>query len=98
MGSVEAIAARQAYESISVNPISPHIGAEIGNIDLTRPLSKKEIEEVHRAFIQYQVIIFRDQKISHEDQIRLASYFGSLGHHAGANTISQKTDNPLVRK
>ena len=30
-----------------------------------------------------QVIFFRDQKISFEDQIRLAGYFGPLGRHVG---------------
>ena len=52
-----------SYEAITVQPASPHIGAEIGNIDLTKPLSNNQVEELHRAFVQYQVIFFRDQKI-----------------------------------
>ena len=86
-----------SYTTITVTPISPRIGAEIGNIDLTKPLAAKEVEELHRAFIQYQVIFFRDQKISHDDQIRLGRYFGELGRHVGVTTISKKTDNPHVR-
>ena len=27
-------------EAITVEPVSPHIGAEIGNVDLTKPLSQ----------------------------------------------------------
>jgi len=45
-----------SYESITVEPVSPHIGAEIGNIDLTQPLSNTQVEELHRAFAQHQVI------------------------------------------
>jgi taurine dioxygenase len=97
MGSMEPIATN-VYTSISVTPISPRIGAEIGDIDLTKPLSERQIAELRRAFVQHQVIFFREQKISHEDQIRLAGYFGTLGTHVGATTISKKTDNPLVRK
>ena len=67
------------YESITVEPVSPHIGAEIGNIDLTKPLPNNQVEELHKAFIQYQVIFFRDQKINFDDQIRLGRYFGPLG-------------------
>ena len=85
------------YTAITVKPISPRIGAEIGNIDLTKPLPNQQVSELHEAFIQYQVIFFREQKISHEDQIRVASYFGPLGKHVGATTISKKTDNPLIR-
>ena len=86
------------YESITVEPVSPHIGAEIGNIDLTKPLPNKQVEELHQAFIQYQVIFFRNQHINFEDQIRLGRYFGPLGSHVGKSTISKTTDNPYVRK
>jgi len=87
----------EPYESISVQPVSPHIGAEIGNIDLTKPLPNKQVEELHRAFTQYQVIFFRNQKISFDDQIRFGRHFGPLGQHVGGATISKTTDNPLVR-
>jgi len=87
-----------SYDTITVTPISPHIGAEIGNVDLTRELTRHQVAELHRAFIEFGVIFFRDQKISFEDQIRLASEFGSLGHHVGGATISKVTENPLVRR
>lgn len=86
------------YETITVTPSSPHIGAEIGNIDLTQPLSNQQVSELHEAFARHLVIFFRDQKISFDDQIRVAGYFGKLGQHVGVSTISKKTDNPLVRK
>ena len=90
--------ARPVYQHLSVTPASPHIGAEIGNIDLTRPLPPEQVAELKDAFTRYQVLFFRDQKISFEDQIRVASHFGPLGQHVGAQTISKTTDNPLVRK
>ena len=55
-----------SYDTITVTPSSPHIGAEIGNIDLTRPLSNRQVQEVHDAIIQYGVIFFREQKIDFE--------------------------------
>lgn len=86
------------FETITVTPCSPHIGAEIGGVDLTRELPPQQIEEIRAAFIQYQVIFLREQKINFEDQIRFASCFGPLGRHVGVNTISKTTENPLVRK
>ena len=94
----EPSAAAIRYDAISVTPASPHIGAEIGDIDLTAPLPDAQLAQLRAAFIQYGVLFFRDQRISFDDQIRLAEYFGSLGRHAGKSTISQSTDNPLVRK
>jgi taurine dioxygenase len=89
---------RPRYETIQVTPSSPHIGAEIGGVDLTKPLSATQVAEIKDAFTRHLVIFFRDQKISFDDQIRLASHFGPLGKHVGVNTISKTTDNPLVRK
>jgi taurine dioxygenase len=86
------------FQHITVTPLSPHIGAEIGNINLTRPLTDEQVVELKRVFLERQVIFFREQKISFEDQIRVASHFGSLGQHVGVNTISKSTDNPLVRR
>ncbi|HEX2547703.1 MAG TPA: TauD/TfdA family dioxygenase [Ramlibacter sp.] len=86
------------YRSIVATPASPHIGAEIGGVDLTKPLPSEQVAEIKDAFTRYQVIFFRDQRITHDDQIRFASLFGPLGKHVGANTISKPTENPLVRK
>lgn len=86
------------YRAISVTPCSPHIGAEIGNIDLTRPLSELELAELRRAFLEHLVIFFRDQEISFEDHIRLGEYFGPLGAHVGKSTISKPTEDPRVRR
>src|ERR1700722_12497371 len=61
------------------------------------PVSNNQVEELHKAFIQYQVIFFRDQKISFDDHIRLGAYFGSIGKQVGGATISKTTDNPPVR-
>ncbi len=86
------------YETITVKPVSPHIGAEIGNIDLTKPLSNRQVDELKIAFTEHLVIFFRDQQISFDDQVRVASHFGPLGRHVGATTISKTTDNPYIRK
>src|ERR1700677_1634019 len=87
-----------SYETIVVTPASPHIGAEVTKIDLTKPLSERQLSELRAAFTQYGVIFFREQQISFDDQIRLAGYFGALGTHGGKTTISKPTVNPMVRK
>ena len=49
--------------SLKVIPSSPNIGAEIENIDLTKPLSNSEVHELHEAIVAYGVLFFRNQKI-----------------------------------
>ena len=86
------------YHAITVTPYSPTLGAEIGNIDLTRPLSEIQVAELRRALIDHLVLFFRDQKISFDDHTRLAEYFGTIGQHVGRNPTSQATDDPRVRR
>jgi taurine dioxygenase len=88
-----------AIRSFTVKKLSPHIGAEIGNIDLTKPLSDEQVEDLHRAFAQNCVLFFRDQKISFEDQKRLGLYFGEMHVHVGPSTESKALDgDPVVRR
>lgn len=88
----------KAYQTISVTPASPTIGAEICNIDLTKPLSDLELTELKRAFTEHCVLYFRDQNISFADHVRLGEYFGPIGSHVGTNTNSMLTEDPRIRK
>jgi taurine dioxygenase len=86
------------YTTLEVTPTSPHIGAEIAGVDLTKPLPTEQADELRQAFLQYQVLFFREQKISHDDQMRLGRLFGELGRHVGVKTKSRKTENPLINQ
>ena len=78
-----------SYDSITVTPSTPHIGAEVGNIDLTKPLTNRQVQEVHEAIITHGVLFIRDQKLDFESQERFVRYFGELHVHVGgAGTTS----------
>jgi alpha-ketoglutarate-dependent taurine dioxygenase len=64
---------------IAVTPLSPALGAEIGGVDLTLPLSAAGVEAIKQAWHKHLVLVFRGQKITQEQQLRFASYFGELG-------------------
>ena len=71
---------------IQVTPLSPACGAEIGGVDLTRPLSGETVRAIRDAWNKHIVLVFRGQKISQDDQLRFASYFGHLGERKRAKT------------
>jgi taurine dioxygenase len=64
---------------IKVTPLSPACGAEISGVDLSKPLSAHEVEAIKDAWGKHLVLVFRGQKVSQDDQLRFASYFGDLG-------------------
>ncbi len=70
-----------SYETITVRKLTPVIGAEIGDIDLSRPLDRWTFEEVHRALMEHLVIFFRDQTLTHEQHKALGRQFGELHIH-----------------
>ena len=64
---------------ITVTPLSSACGAEISGVDLTRPLSEATVRAIKEAWGNHLVLVFRGQKLSQDDQLRFASYFGDLG-------------------
>ena len=56
------------YETITVDKVTPIIGAEIGGIDLSQPLSNRQHDELHRALAENLVIFFRDQNLTQVQQ------------------------------
>src|SRR5688572_8075439 len=64
--------------AITVKPLSKYVGAEVQGVDISRDLTRTEVTTINRALVEYCVILFRDQKLSTEQQERFASNFGTL--------------------
>jgi taurine dioxygenase len=64
---------------LNVSRLSPHIGAEVRDIDLRQALDASTIAAIHDAWLEHSVIIFRNQELSQEDLLRVTGYFGELG-------------------
>lgn len=69
------------YETITVTPLTPTIGAEIGGIDLSQPMSSRQFDEVHGALMKHLVIFFREQDMTTEQHKAFGRRFGELDIH-----------------
>ncbi|MEU8925845.1 TauD/TfdA family dioxygenase [Kitasatospora sp. NPDC048545] len=80
LDAVKAVTTRPAhpYRTITVDPVTPVIGAEISGIDLSQELPDEQLAEVKRAFLDHHVLVFRDQHLTDEDHKRFAGHFGEL--------------------
>ncbi|HYL17137.1 MAG TPA: TauD/TfdA family dioxygenase [Burkholderiales bacterium] len=63
---------------MTVYPVTDTFAAEIGNIDLSKPLSVEERAEVEAAFNRYSVLVFPDQHLSTDQHLDFARLFGPL--------------------
>ena len=57
-------------ETITVKPLAIDVGAEIRGVDLSRPLTDRQRQEVWDAFLTWKVIFFRDQKLDKASFVR----------------------------
>ncbi len=70
-----------AYDSFEISALTPHIGAEIRGIDLSRPLTEAQDKELRRAFHDWMVLVIRDQHLTRDQHKELGRRFGRLHVH-----------------
>lgn len=66
-----------ASESLRARPLTPCIGAEMQDVDLSRGIDDALFATIHNAFLKYQVIFFRDQNLTTVQHRNLALRFGT---------------------
>jgi alpha-ketoglutarate-dependent 2,4-dichlorophenoxyacetate dioxygenase len=63
---------------MTVYPVTDSFSAEIGDLDLSRPLSSEAVAELETAFNRYSVLVFPDQHLSIDQHLAFARNFGPL--------------------
>jgi len=91
---IQTVTDEIAREVFQVLPLSDLMGAEIIGLDLSQPLDDRTRDQVHDAFLKYQVIVFRDQKLTKQQQVTFTEQFGPLERHTLRNLGTN--DIPLV--
>jgi taurine dioxygenase len=81
------------YARIQVAPITGSLGAEIRDVDLASALDEATFAEIRRAFLAHHVIVFRDQKLTPEQQMAFGRRFGELDTHP---FVVGRDDHPEV--
>ena len=69
------------FNTIGVDSLTPHIGAEIDGVDLAQPLSNEQFSEIYQAWLDWKVLVFRDQHIDREQHKAFGRKFGTLHVH-----------------
>ena len=64
--------------TVTVQPTTPDFAAEVGDVDLGKPLSAEDLAAIRAAFSKYAVLVFPDQTFSDESHLAFARHFGPL--------------------
>lgn len=68
-------------EKVSLTALGPHIGAQVNDLDLSRPLSDAQFEQLYHGLLRHQVLFLRDQTLTPQQQRAFAARFGDLHIH-----------------
>lgn len=61
-----------------ITALSAHTGAEVRGIDLTRPVDEPARRRLNRAFVDYSVLVFRDQHLTPQQLLAAVGLFGDV--------------------
>jgi len=72
------------YKCIEVSPLGDRFGAEIRGVDLSQSLDETTFAEIEDAFVNWSVVVFRNQSVTPEQHLSFAQRFGDLEINAFA--------------
>jgi taurine dioxygenase len=67
--------------TIQVTRVTTAIGALVEGVDLSQELAQPQVDRLAELLAQHQVLFFRDQPLTPQQQVRFASRFGTLHVH-----------------
>ena len=66
-----------SYQTIELTPLTGSIGAEVAGVDFSTALNNRQSDEIHSAFLDHQVLVFRGQHLTPARQVEVARLFGT---------------------
>lgn len=73
--------AQAPSQDFEIRALYGPLGAEVIGLDLTRPVGDEDFRRIHRAHLNYQVLVFRAQRITPAQQVAFSRRFGPLQIH-----------------
>ena len=71
--------------AMTIHPIRPEFAGEVAGVDLRTPISKEDVAAIEAGMDRYAVLVFRDQRISDDQQMAFTQNFGGIEHAQGGN-------------
>ena len=66
---------------MQIIPTGGALGAEIRGVDVRKPLAPAEVAELQAAVLEHLLLVFREQSLTEEQQVRFSRYFGDPVPH-----------------
>lgn len=64
--------------TVSIRPVQPGFAGEVTGVDCARPLSDADVAAINAGMDEYGVLVFHDQPLTDEQQLRFTLRFGAM--------------------
>ncbi len=64
--------------AISIRQVHPTFVGEVSGVDITKPLTRDEVDAIEAGMHEYSVLVFHDQPLTDEQQVDFTRNFGEL--------------------
>jgi len=64
--------------AISIRKVHPTFVGEVSGIDITKPLTRDQVDAIEAGMHEYSVLVFHDQPLTDEQQVASTQNFGEL--------------------
>lgn len=81
---------------LPVTPLDNPVAAEVAGLDLSQNLSDQTIQDLHKAWMTYPVLIIRGQELNPEQQLAYSRRFGDLQRHTVKEILHPEYPEILV--
>ena len=71
----------QSTSPFQIETFDAPLGAQVLGLDLSQPLSQGDFQRLHHAHLDHHVLVFRDQRITPQQQVDFSRRFGPLQIH-----------------
>ncbi len=80
---------------VLIRPLHPVFVGEVEGIDCRKPLTADEVAAIEAGMDKHAVLVFREQKISDEEQIAFTRHFGELENYNTLGHVRKREDHRL---
>ena len=82
--------------SLSIRQIHPVFVGEVSGVDCREPLGPDAVAAIEAGMDQYAVLVFRDQRLTDEQQLAFTRQFGKLENYATPGHIKKAAESRLA--
>lgn len=80
---------------VAIRPLTPVFAGEVSCVDCRQPLAPEVVAAIRQGMADHAVLVFRDQVLSDEEQLRFSLQFGDLERKIGSNSIQGTAPGPI---